>query len=115
MQNNSEIAKEGKGVYKGYDFLIKHAFNTHYCAYVRIPEGHKFYGIPYDDIDIDCHGGLTFGSFTNYFSPLKNSKSGYWIGWDYAHCDDWSCYNKNGKKWTIDEIYAEVKKVIDQL
>lgn len=108
MQINSEIVKDG--VYKGYDFLIRHAFNTHYCAYVRIPEGHKFYGIPYDDIDIDCHGGLTFGAFTNDFSP-----SGYWIGWDYVHYDDWTLYNKNGKKWTIDEIYEEVKKVIDQL
>lgn len=111
MQKNSEIVKEGE--YKGYDFLIRTVFNSHYCAYVRIPEDHKFYGIPYDEIDIDCHGGLTFSEFTN-FAPL-NIQKGYWIGWDYAHCDDWTPYHTNGKKWTIDEIYEEVKKVIDQL
>lgn len=108
-----EIVREGE--YKGYDYLIRNVRNTHYCAYVRIPKGHKFYNIPCDDIDIDCHGGLTFGAITNHFSPLKDSNDGYWIGWDYAHYDDWSMFNQYGKKWTVAEILEEVKKVIDQL
>ena len=31
-------------------------------GYAVIPEGHKFHGKHYDEIDVNVHGGLTFSS-----------------------------------------------------
>ncbi|MCM1316396.1 MAG: hypothetical protein NC244_13615 [Alistipes senegalensis] len=75
-----------------------------------------YYGLKYDDIPVECHGGLTYSK--SYVNGLFTD-SGWWIGWDYAHDgdyfgdmhDDTSCL----KKWTTAEIIEEVKKVISQL
>ena len=102
------------------------SFGTHPCAYVELPETHKYYKTNYfniDDIDA-CHGGLTYSSEHGIFrNDDKNHKDGFWIGWDYNHCDDYAGYEQNfpveiqsdGKKWTTEEILEEVKNVIAQL
>ena len=127
---------ERHGTYKNYDYLVINVHGTHFCAYVRIPEEHPFYKVPYGRIPIDCHGGLTLSEFTD-FAPLKkleydstfhgffwsgkwvkeNIQMGYWIGWDYAHLGDWMPYmpDENDKKWTPDEIALEAKLVIEQI
>lgn len=45
-------------------------------GYVKIPEGHHWYGLDYDDINVDVHGGLTF------------SNAAGWIGFDCLHSGD---------------------------
>jgi hypothetical protein len=59
------------------------------CAYLGIPEAHPLAGKSYDDLPVQCHGGLTFagkssGSFPEGF---------FWYGWDYAHCGDQAMYD----------------------
>lgn len=57
------------------------------CAYVRLPPGHPLYGKSYDAANefADCHGGFTFGEK----EPCEHEDgSGWWLGWDYAHCGD---------------------------
>lgn len=58
----------------------------HRCGYVRLLEGHPWYGKGYDDIDVCIHGGLTFAG------ELKcgdaDLDTGFWIGFDCAHCYD---------------------------
>ncbi len=55
-------------------------FGGHLCGYVDLPEDHKFFEKKYDDIDVDCHGGLTF----------SEEKEGKWrIGFDCAHSFDY--------------------------
>lgn len=127
---------ERHGTYKGYDYLVLMIHGLHYCAYVRLPKNHPYYNLPYDDIPIDCHGGLTFSQMTG-FAPLKKKvwksrflgsvwggsweyediNKGYWIGWDYAHAGDYVPYmpNENDKKRTPDEIVLDAKHVIEQL
>ena len=107
------------GNYKGFDFCIMN-LGTHPTAYVRLSEDHNYYNKHYDEIDIDCHYGLTFGKVATF-----NEIEGYWIGWDYAHCGDYVGHNirfkgtdldgERDKKWTTQEIYEEVKNVIEQL
>lgn len=46
-------------------------------GYVRITEGHPWFGLGYDAIEVDVHGGLTFGS-----------DSDGWIGFDTLHSGD---------------------------
>jgi hypothetical protein len=74
-------------------------------GYVLLPEKHPFYGKNYDDINIDIHGGLTFGQkfdskiFLQWLGnreilgdvTIENYKNfdGYWIiGFDTNHAGD---------------------------
>ncbi len=63
-------------------------------GYVVIPEGHPSYGKHYDEIDVDIHGGLTYGGLVTYFQlskmdDLDESDVGGWlVGFDTAHSGD---------------------------
>jgi len=74
-------------------------------GYVLLPPNHPFYGIDYDNIPVNVHGGLTYGQkfdSKNFSEWLRNLKSfgdltldnckkfdGYWmIGFDTAHFGD---------------------------
>lgn len=48
-------------------------------GYVKIPSDHPFFCKCYSDIDVDIHGGLTYGQLEN---------DGFWIGFDCAHSFD---------------------------
>ena len=58
-------------------------------GYVAIPKEHPLYGISYDDVDIDVHGGLTFAEKSEVVNDLfdKNKTeyleselpNGYWV------------------------------------
>ena len=115
-----------KGEYKGYNFYILN-LGTHPTAYIEIPKEHKLYGKDYNEIyemgyDIDVHGGLTYSD-----DELMCVKSENWfIGWDYAHCDDYAGYYEEDflrhlsemrklKKWTTEEIIEECKSAINQI
>src|SRR5688572_17088313 len=58
------------------------------CAYVGVPDSHPLAGQSYDDMPIQCHGGLTYGDNGGDKWP----KGWYWYGWDYAHSGDRSVY-----------------------
>ena len=112
----SELLYSGK--YKGLEFYIKN-LGTHPSAYVKIPETSNLYLKDYLDIDIYVHGGLSYSDGVLY---VENKKlTGWFIGWDYCHCDDYSGYYskmgfiRTGKKWTTKEIYEDVKQVINQV
>lgn len=55
-----------------------HIFGGHLCGYVRIPADHPYHHKIYEDVNIDCHFGLTFGEVSN----------GHWIGFDCGHMGD---------------------------
>lgn len=97
------------GKYRGYNFYI-FSLGTHPTAYIEIPKNHCFYGKSWDEIDIYVHGGVTYAE--DYLLNIKNS---WFIGWDYAHWDDYNYYLNNGKKWTTKQIYKHVKNAIQQL
>ena len=106
-----------KGEFKGFKFAIV-SYGVHPCCYVFLPKKHKYYGKSYNEIDIVCHGGLTYSDKELIFNPLVNDD--WIIGWDYAHCNDYMGYYgadifKNSKKWTTEELFEEVKQVIEQL
>lgn len=74
-------------------------------GYVLLPYNHPFYGVHYDDIDANVHGGLTFSDYFDverFPEWVKNREIGgditmenyknfdkYWmIGFDTAHSGD---------------------------
>ena len=120
-QKNRKIELLYNAIYKNYHYYILN-LGTHPTAYVEIPKEHKLYGKDYNNIDIDVHGGLTYSNdklFISQFTILDNS---WFLGWDYAHCYDYSGYyeaddflNTQAKKWTTEEIIEECKNAIDQI
>lgn len=54
------------------------------CAYVLIPYWHKLYEQDYNNIQIKCHGGLTYSG--HYL--LNKKYPGWWIGFDCNHAGD---------------------------
>ncbi len=53
-----------------------------WCGYVSVPEGHPLYGAHYDDVNVDVHGGLTYGDTSKFKGP------GWWFGFDCSHFGD---------------------------
>lgn len=117
--NERDLVILDQGNYQDFDYVIL-SLGTHPTAYIRIPKGHRYYKKHYDDINIDCHYGLTFSEDNLAFNPI-NIQDSWWIGWDYAHCNDQiGSYKSESigdetKKWTTTEILLEVKNVIQQL
>ena len=116
-----EILDEG---YLGYLHYCIVSLGTHPCAYIELPKEHKYYGKDYEDIEISCHGGLTYRSDQGIIpKDSEDHRDGFWIGWDYGHCYDYAGYEvmfpidlqSGGKRWTTEEILVEVKDVAWQL
>lgn len=57
-----------------------HMFGGHLCGYVSIDKDHAYYEKNYSDLDLEAHGGITFGDF--------HDDGLYWIGFDCGHCMD---------------------------
>lgn len=112
-----------RGTILGYEYLII-SLGRHPCGYVCLDKDDIYYGKHYNDIPIDCHGGLTFSedyiTFLDYFEKYKcmtrqSIKDKWIIGWDYAHYGDYSPFDRSGKKWTTLEIKKHCYEVIKQL
>jgi len=91
----------------GMRFVILRGPNS-LCAYIGIPKDHLLAGFDYDDLPVEAHGGLTYSN--DYLKGVK-SRTEWWYGWDYGHCDDYAFYylDKNipfggGKKWTVEMV-----------
>jgi hypothetical protein len=104
------------GEYKGFTYYVL-SLGTHPCAYIDVTET-DLYGVDYNDIDLQCHFGLTYSR--ECLSTVD--KKGWFIGWDYAHYSDFAGYYLDspamslpGKMWTTQEIVNECKEVIDSL
>jgi hypothetical protein len=107
-----------EGVYLDHKFVILN-LGTHPTAYVecKITDCKG-----YDDerlYDVDVHCGFTYFDQAHW-NPQDDT---LYLGWDYGHCGDYAGYYANfpdllplgDKKWTTQEIYDEVKVVIEDL
>lgn len=79
------VYKEKEFRYKRYKCVILFTSLGHRCGYVGIPKKHFLYNKNYCDMNICCHGGLTYGA--NYLQQT-NSTNLYWIGFDCGHYGD---------------------------
>lgn len=60
------------------------------CAYLGVATTHRLAGEHYDNMEINCHGGLTYaGEGDGGYLPIGY----YFYGWDYAHAYDYPFYN----------------------
>lgn len=69
-----------------------------WCGYVGVPPGHSLHGKPYNKVDVEVHGGLTFSDACN---PAETPERGichvpdegeaddvWWFGFDCNHAWD---------------------------
>jgi len=82
---NSKIEKDL--MYKGVRCVVLGLKMGHRCGYVAIPTDSEKYSEDYNSIDIECHGGLTYGCVDNKY-PVETKTPTAWIGFDCAHCWD---------------------------
>jgi hypothetical protein len=73
---------ERTGFYKGFQWVVTANPRGFRCGYVVISEGHELHKKDYFDININCHGGLTFG---DEFHWVENTWA---IGFDCNHSYD---------------------------
>lgn len=110
------------------------------CSYIKMPEDiyqdhveSTNWDGNYDDVDVDVHGGVTFGEYcklmirTEYGAFVDNRlvPEGYWIGWDYAHAGDYCYLGRDEylfrfdpaieKKYTIKELIDEAHEALEEL
>lgn len=130
MEYKTDLCREilDEDVYKGFKYII-YNLGLHPTAYVEIPKEHKGYRNPEIYKDVEVHGGITYDKNTLPM-PDGSLREGHFIGWDYAHYNDFSGLYLNedlsttklmqvivedSKKWTTEEILEDVKSVINQL
>jgi hypothetical protein len=79
----------------GLDCLIVRNNNGALCGYVGVPSHHKCFGKRYNEVDVCCHGGLTFSDYCAEVADEAHSichtdKDAanavvWWLGFDCAH------------------------------
>jgi hypothetical protein len=62
------------------------------CGYVAVPPGHPLHGRDFGDLDLSCHGGLTYGAACRgdvCHKPAPGEPDNvWWFGFDCAHSRD---------------------------
>lgn len=99
----SNSVQEARFDYKGYPCVVLFMMHGYRCGYVGLPHGHRYYKERYDNIPVNCHGGLTYSRSTLHGQEDDNR---WWIGFDCGHCNDGYDVEK------IEEYYADDKFVM---
>ena len=83
--------------------IIRNTRGGHLCGYVVLTQDNDFFGKNYDDIPVDCHGGLTYAT---------DSDQDWVIGFDCAHYGDLQPFY-NEMEWYSggDSIYRDMEFV----
>ena len=84
----------------------------HLCGYVHLTPDNDYFGLDYDNIPLNCHGGLT------YASDYENEWA---IGFDCAHYgdlqpfyeDDW--HDKRGVYRDMEFVTKECESICEQI
>lgn len=104
MRENIELA----WYYKGFPCRIwRHPILGHLCGYVGLYNGHPDYGKDYNDVDVEAHGGLTFGKKDSE-KIFSDNSSIFWFGFDTAHVFD------DEKGWTVQAVKEETENLAEQ-
>jgi hypothetical protein len=111
----------------GLDCLIVRNSVGTLCGYVGVPNTHPWYGMEHDEVNADCHGGLTFSSKCNahichdeHTETIANADV-WWLGFDCGHSGDLSPgslqygFHTSGVYRNIAYVEAECKKLALQI
>lgn len=104
MKKEVEPIVENRFEYEGFPCVVIFQPGCFRCGYVGLPQGNKYYGKEYNEIEnIECHWGLTYSR--DYLFGQKDENI-WWIGFDCAHHRDGYDYEA-GKRYFEDDLYIE--------
>lgn len=122
LDSNESRRLVTEGFYRGIYYCII-SRRLYPCCYIAIGKGNPLNGIYYDDMNIKCHGNLTFSR--NYINEgvskvadIITDQGAWFIGWDYAHAGDFIAgvpSRANDKEWTLRELLRDIEYSIDQV
>lgn len=100
--------------------IARHSSLFHYCGYVALPKGHKFYGKEGEEIDIEVHGGISYSDYGLKHLIGSVFFDYWWIGFDCGHFGDLlpniHMPLLNGSEYRDFEfVKNEIQKMCDQL
>jgi len=95
----------------GVRYLIMRGPNS-LCCYLGVPKDHPLANRSYDDIPLDCHGGLTFSEKGD--GEIR-PEGWFWYGWDYGHAGDvsfddlkYTMISSDEHKWIVEDVKKEI-------
>lgn len=103
LKNNPSVIEEHTEIYRDYQYTVVFNDGGHRCGYVKVPPDNPAHNESYDDVRVECHGGLTYGK-------QDETGEGSWIGFDCAHYSDAPEIAKakeifpDSKRWHVQEL-----------
>lgn len=81
-------------IHAGFSCFILRNSMGNWCGYVGVPKTHPAYGLNYDFVDVNVHGGLTYadkcgGAICHVPQPGMPDDV-WWLGFDTAHSGDYT-------------------------
>jgi len=104
------VKKNYNATYKALPCRIRLSLGGKYNGYVVVSKNNPYFGKAYNDIDIDVHGGFTFGCNASVIRweelDEKYKNEDYWVyGFDTMHMND------TDKYWTKERTLKEIARV----
>lgn len=95
--------------------MVRQPRSGHWCGYAAVPPGHPAHGKEYDSLDVNVHGGLTYGNRCSgqvcHVPKPGESDDVFWFGFDCAHSGDISpAYDRNLGRYEF-EAYRDAEYV----
>jgi hypothetical protein len=78
-------------------------------GYVILPKDHPYYGMHYDEIPVNVHGGLTYSEKGSDNPNISQDEDVWVVGFDTAHLND------NLHNWDEDAVNKETARLLAQL
>lgn len=113
LNENTWLSREGR-------FAMKYGWGN---GYVLIPRDHCLWGVDYDDISVNVHGGLTFSKLitlsTFDIDPMTGEP--FWPGLAAEDLDCWmvgfdTCHSGDTlERWSKEAVQAEADRLAEQL
>ena len=73
-----------RGEHLCHEWVVVHNGNGYRCGYVKVLPDHPWFGLDWDDVPADAHGGITF-SRADTPCDAAGPDDGWWVGFDCAH------------------------------
>lgn len=70
--------------YKGMQCVVLGVALGHRCGYVRVENPTEEMISDSYGLDLDVHGGITYGGYSSKY-PIVSEKKSFWLGFDCAH------------------------------
>lgn len=83
-----------------------------YCGYVGVGKNHPLHGQVCNNVWANVHGGITY-SGDEVFGVEKSDV--WWFGFAACMPTDRTCWNPNGRKWTLEEIEKQILSMSETL